>query len=61
MQLLYFIVIVYPCSKGTADGVHGDHLLIAPPFTITEDEITFIVNTLKISIDIVFNSADESN
>jgi adenosylmethionine-8-amino-7-oxononanoate aminotransferase len=28
------------------DGVKGDHMLIAPPYTITEEEITFLVDTL---------------
>lgn len=54
--LFFFIVVVYPCPKGTADGTYGDHLVIAPPFTITEKEIVFLVDSFKESIDVVFNS-----
>ena len=59
MEFFFFIVVIYPCSKGTADGIRGDHLLIAPPFTITEEELIFLVDTLKVSIDIVFKSIHE--
>ena len=31
-------LIVYP-GNGTADGRRGDHLLLAPPFTVTEEEL----------------------
>ncbi|UJR18229.1 hypothetical protein I4U23_005128 [Adineta vaga] len=48
-------VLVYPGSKGTADGIIGDHILIAPPYTITEEELIFLVETLKMSIDVVLN------
>jgi hypothetical protein len=50
----FFAVVVYPGAKGTADGISGDHLLIAPPYTITEEELFFLVETLKMSIDAVF-------
>jgi adenosylmethionine-8-amino-7-oxononanoate aminotransferase len=38
-------LICYP-SSGTADGVNGDHVLLAPPFTITEAELEDAVATL---------------
>jgi adenosylmethionine-8-amino-7-oxononanoate aminotransferase len=38
-------LICYP-SSGTADGVAGDHVLLAPPFIVTEDEIATIVSIL---------------
>ena len=38
-------VICYP-SQGCADGSAGDHILLAPCFTSTEDEIDLIVRTL---------------
>ncbi|CAF4033552.1 unnamed protein product [Rotaria sordida] len=54
---LFFVpVIVYAGTKGTVDGIHGDHILMAPPYTITEEELIFLVDTLKISIDVVFKS-----
>jgi adenosylmethionine-8-amino-7-oxononanoate aminotransferase len=38
-------LIVYPAS-GTVDGQQGDHVLIAPPFIIEEDEIDLLVSRL---------------
>lgn len=43
-------LIIYPGSGG-ADGVHGDHVLLAPPFTITEAEIDELVDVLRQSIE----------
>jgi hypothetical protein len=54
-----FSVALYPGAKGTFDGTSGDHILIAPPFTIAEQEIVLLVDTLKTSIDVVLNSASE--
>lgn len=31
---------------GTVDGVHGDHVLLAPPFTVASDELDIIVDRL---------------
>ena len=42
-------VLVYP-MKGTADGLSGDHILIAPPFVIEEDEIDLLVEQLEAAI-----------
>lgn len=39
-------LMVYPMG-GTIDGQSGDHILIAPPFIITSDQIDFIVDTLE--------------
>ncbi|KAL7928202.1 pyridoxal phosphate-dependent transferase [Trichoderma chlorosporum] len=38
-------VAVYPCV-GTLDGVVGDHVLLAPPFNISENELNIVVSTL---------------
>ncbi|MFP4538208.1 MAG: aspartate aminotransferase family protein [Dichotomicrobium sp.] len=43
-------LICYPAS-GTADGVSGDHVLLAPPFNISEDELALLVERLDASID----------
>jgi len=43
-------LICYP-SGGTADGVRGDHILLAPPFIIEESEVTKIVDRLGDAID----------
>ncbi|MCX7635560.1 MAG: hypothetical protein N2Z74_07440, partial [Syntrophales bacterium] len=42
-------LIVYP-GGGGADGVTGDHVLIAPPFTITERQIDTLVEILAAAI-----------
>lgn len=44
-------VAVYP-GAGTIDGVNGDHVLIAPPLTVTDDELHLIVSTLKRAYDV---------
>jgi adenosylmethionine-8-amino-7-oxononanoate aminotransferase len=43
-------LLVYPI-QGCVDGVSGDHLLIAPPAVITEDQIDWAVDQLKNSIE----------
>jgi adenosylmethionine-8-amino-7-oxononanoate aminotransferase len=42
-------LMVYPMG-GTIDGVHGDHLLVAPPFIINETHVQIIVERLNESI-----------
>jgi adenosylmethionine-8-amino-7-oxononanoate aminotransferase len=41
---------VYPMG-GTVDGRHGDHVLLAPPFIVSDDELDVIVERLKAAID----------
>ena len=43
-------LICYP-GGGTADGVRGDHVLLAPPFIIEEAQIRELVDILGDSID----------
>jgi len=43
-------LLVYPMG-GTIDGKSGDHVLVAPPFIVSETEIDQIVERLKQSID----------
>lgn len=51
-------VVVYP-GKGTIDGIEGDHILIAPSFTITKEEIEFIVDIVAKSIkEFITNEVD---
>ncbi|KAF0319082.1 putative class III aminotransferase [Colletotrichum asianum] len=38
-------IVVYPGS-GTADGVLGDHIIVAPPYTVTRDDIAFVAETV---------------
>lgn len=48
-------LLVYP-SSGTVDGISGDHILLAPPFIITEKQAQDIVNLLDVSIKEVIAS-----
>ncbi|KAH8799064.1 pyridoxal phosphate-dependent transferase [Xylogone sp. PMI_703] len=41
-------VALYPSSR-TVDGVQGDHILIAPPYTIEKVELQIIVSVLKLA------------
>ena len=41
---------VYP-GQGTADGVAGDHVLIAPPFIVDSETIDAIVERLGDAVD----------
>jgi adenosylmethionine-8-amino-7-oxononanoate aminotransferase len=42
-------LIIYPGSGGI-DGILGDHLMVAPPFVITETEIDEVVSLLRRAI-----------
>lgn len=43
-------LICYP-SGGTADGISGDHILLAPPYIINESHIEEIVRTLSVTLE----------
>jgi adenosylmethionine-8-amino-7-oxononanoate aminotransferase len=43
-------LMVYPMG-GTVDGLVGDHVLLAPPYICTEDDIDTIVSRLGTAID----------
>jgi adenosylmethionine-8-amino-7-oxononanoate aminotransferase len=43
-------LICYPMA-GTIDGVQGDHILLAPPFIISEAQIDELVSKLAMSIN----------
>ena len=43
-------LICYPMA-GTIDGQRGDHVLLAPPFIVTRDEIDNIVDILGDAVD----------
>jgi adenosylmethionine-8-amino-7-oxononanoate aminotransferase len=49
-------LMVYPMG-GTIDGVHGDHILLAPPFIVSETDIAEIVGRLSDSINQVLGCA----
>jgi hypothetical protein len=43
-------VLLYP-GHGSVDGVRGDHLMVAPPYVVAEDEIGVILHTLRQAIE----------
>ena len=45
-------LMVYPAG-GTVDGVHGDHVLLAPPFIIDSQTADAVVERLGAAIDAV--------
>jgi adenosylmethionine-8-amino-7-oxononanoate aminotransferase len=48
-------VLTYP-AQGCVDGLRGDHLLLAPPFTISTEECTLIARALQSALAKVFLS-----
>jgi adenosylmethionine-8-amino-7-oxononanoate aminotransferase len=42
-------LLCYPMG-GTIDGRQGDHVLLAPPFIISEEEIAIVVDRLHSAI-----------
>ena len=43
-------LMVYPMG-GTIDGVHGDHVLLAPPFIASDDDLDLIVDRLARAVE----------
>ncbi|HYM47700.1 MAG TPA: aspartate aminotransferase family protein [Burkholderiaceae bacterium] len=43
-------LLCYPMG-GTIDGARGDHVLLAPPFIITDDELDLLIERLVIAVD----------
>jgi adenosylmethionine-8-amino-7-oxononanoate aminotransferase len=48
-------LLIYP-GGGTADGRRGDHILLAPPYNVTDEELDSIVNLLAQTVDAVLPS-----
>ena len=48
-------VLTYP-SQGCVDGVRGDHILLAPPFVISDEECSQIAQALQFAAAQVFAS-----
>jgi len=51
-------LMVYPMG-GTIDGRRGDHVLLAPPFIVTEGELDEIVSRLADAVDAALASVRE--
>ena len=48
-------VLIYP-TQGCVDGLQGDHILLAPPFTITPAESAFVAQALSAALIKVFSN-----
>jgi adenosylmethionine-8-amino-7-oxononanoate aminotransferase len=48
-------VLTYP-TQGCVDGLRGDHVLLAPPFTISREESALIPRALQSALAKVFPS-----
>jgi len=48
-------VLTYP-TQGCVDGLRGDHILLAPPFTISPEECALIARALQSAVTNVFSS-----
>ncbi len=48
-------VLTYP-TQGCVDGLRGDHVLLAPPFIITEQESQLIADALQYAAEKVFSA-----
>ena len=52
-------LLCYP-TQGTADGVLGDHVMVAPPFIVTSSHIAEIVDKLGDAVDEAIRTAPAS-
>jgi len=48
-------VLTYP-TQGCVDSLRGDHILLAPPFTISSEECALIARALQSAVSNVFSS-----
>jgi len=55
-----FNISIYPGS-GTADSVDGDHILLAPAYNITSEEIHLIVEITAAVIETFFRESFGAN
>ena len=50
-------LLCYPMG-GTIDGVRGDHVLLAPPFIVTDHELDLLIQRLRQAIDHAVHSVN---
>jgi adenosylmethionine-8-amino-7-oxononanoate aminotransferase len=48
---------VYP-GTGTNDGIKGDHIIIAPPYNISEKELRFMVKRIAVAVKDFFAQSE---
>jgi adenosylmethionine-8-amino-7-oxononanoate aminotransferase len=52
-------LMCYP-NAGTIDGTRGDHVLLAPPYIVTDAELELIVERLAAAIDAALATVDQA-
>jgi hypothetical protein len=52
-------LMCYP-GGGTIDGTRGDHVLLAPPYVVTDSELELIVERLAAAIEAALATADQA-
>jgi adenosylmethionine-8-amino-7-oxononanoate aminotransferase len=52
-------LMTYPMG-GTIDGRLGNHVLLAPPFIVSDDELGMIVDRLAVAIDAAIASIQQT-
>jgi adenosylmethionine-8-amino-7-oxononanoate aminotransferase len=52
-------LMCYP-NAGTIDGTRGDHVLLAPPYVVSDAELELIVERLAAAIDAALATADQA-
>ncbi|OTA52631.1 PLP-dependent transferase [Hypoxylon sp. EC38] len=53
-----FNMAVYP-GTGTVDGKRGDHIIIAPPYTVKKEEVEIIVATILAAVNLFFSTIED--
>ncbi|KAJ5819042.1 hypothetical protein N7474_004633 [Penicillium riverlandense] len=54
-----YAISLYGCT-GTVDGVRGDHVVLAPPYNVSKEEIDTIVDVMARVLDAVFADLEMS-
>lgn len=49
-----YSIVVYP-GGGTVDGVSGDHIIIAPAYTVTAEDIEYVARTVARLVEDFFS------
>ena len=49
-------VLTYP-TQGCVNGINGDHILLAPPFTITPEECRIAARAIAVAMEKVFSAS----
>ncbi|OHW96724.1 aminotransferase [Colletotrichum incanum] len=50
-------IVVYP-GTGTVDGILGDHIIVAPPYTVTTSDVEYVAETVTRLIKGYFSSLE---